>query len=59
MAAPGSLSDNQVYSITAYLLYLNNLISKDDRMNAVTLAGVEMPNQNGFINIYEAETGSQ
>ena len=59
MATPGTLSDNQVYSITAYLLYLNNLIGKDDRMNAVTLVGVKMPNQNGFINIYEAETGSQ
>ena len=59
MVSPSSFSDNQVYSITAYLLYLNNIISEDDRMNAATLAGIEMPNQKGFINIYEMETDSR
>jgi cytochrome c len=59
MAAPGSLIDDEVYALTAYLLYLNNLIGKDDKMNDSTLPKVEMPNRDGFINIYEIETAHQ
>lgn len=55
MTAPGSLNNNEVYAVTAYLLYLNNLISKDDVMNAASLPKVKMPNEDGFINIYEKE----
>lgn len=55
MTAPGSLSNNETYALTAYLLYLNNIISKDDVMNAATLPKVKMPNVDGFINIYEEE----
>lgn len=55
MTNPGSLSDDQVYAVTAYLLYLNNIINESDVMNAETLAGVKMPNHDGFINIYELE----
>ena len=56
MTAPGSLTNDEVYALTAYLLYLNNIISKDDEMNASTLAKVKMPNEDGFINIYEEES---
>ena len=52
---PGILSDNEVYAVTAYLLYLNEIIKKDEVMNAKTLPKVEMPNKNGFINIYQQE----
>jgi S-disulfanyl-L-cysteine oxidoreductase SoxD len=55
MTAPGSLSNNEVYAVTAYLLYLNKLIAKDDVMNASALPKVTMPNIDGFINIYEEE----
>ncbi len=55
MTVPGSLTNNEVYAVTAYLLFLNNLISKDDEMNATTLPKVKMPNENGFINIYETD----
>ncbi|MBL1141260.1 MAG: cytochrome c [Proteobacteria bacterium] len=55
MTAPGSLTNNETYALTAYLLYLNNIISKDDVMNASTLAKVKMPNEDGFINVYEEE----
>ena len=58
MTAPGSLSNNEVYAVTAYLLYLNNLIAKDDVMNASTLPKVTMPNVDGFINVYELEEDS-
>lgn len=55
ITAPGSLTDNEVYAVTAYLLYLNNIIGKDDLMNTETLAKVKMPNEEGFINVYEEE----
>jgi cytochrome c len=55
MTAPGSLTDDEVYALTAYLLYLNNIISKDEEINASTLAKVKMPNVDGFINVYEDE----
>lgn len=55
MDKPGTLSDDQVYAVTAYLLYINNIIGEDDEMNAKTLPAVKMPNRNGFINVYETE----
>ncbi len=55
MTNPGSLSNEQTYAVTAYLLFLNNLISKDDKMDATSLPKVKMPNEDGFINIYEEE----
>lgn len=47
--APGSLSDDEVYAVTAYILNRANIIDEDDEMNADTLARVEMPNKDGFI----------
>lgn len=47
--APRSLNDDQVYAVTAYLLYLNGIISKDAVLNAKTLPKVKMPNRNGFV----------
>ncbi|MGB1801164.1 MAG: c-type cytochrome [Gammaproteobacteria bacterium] len=55
MTAPGSLTDNEVYAVTAYLLFLNNIIAKDDVMNSETLAKVTMPNEDGLVNVYEEE----
>lgn len=59
MTAPGSLSDDQVYAVTAYLLYLNNLIGKEDKMNAETLPRVKMPNADGFIEVYRQREKSE
>jgi len=47
--APRSLSDDEVYALTAYLLALNKLIGENDVMNAQTLPKVKMPNRDGFI----------
>jgi mono/diheme cytochrome c family protein len=55
MTAPGSLSDNEVYALTAYLLFLNNIIDEYGVMNASKLPKVKMPNEDGFINIYNIE----
>ena len=46
---PASLSADQVYAVTAYLLSLNGIIKEDAVMNAKTLPQVKMPNRDGFI----------
>jgi S-disulfanyl-L-cysteine oxidoreductase SoxD len=47
--SPRSLTDDQVYALTAYILALNKLIDPKLVINAQTLAKVQMPNRNGFI----------
>src|ERR1700689_4021947 len=47
--APRSLSDDEVYALTAYILAENKLIGADDTMNAETLPKVKMPNRDNFI----------
>jgi S-disulfanyl-L-cysteine oxidoreductase SoxD len=47
--APRSLSDNEVYALTAYILAENKLIGANDVMNAETLPKVRMPNRDNFI----------
>ena len=49
---PQSLSDDEVYAVTAYLLNLNGIIGDNDEMNAQTLPKVKMPNQVNFIVVY-------
>ena len=49
---PRSLTDDEVYSLTAYILALNKLIGDDDVMDAKTLPLVKMPNRDNFIMPY-------
>jgi cytochrome c len=46
---PGSLSANDTYAVTAFLLQRNGIIQATDVMNLDTLAKVRMPNRDGFI----------
>ena len=46
---PRSLSDDEVYALTAYILAENKLIDPKDVMNAETLPKVKMPNRDNFI----------
>ena len=46
---PRSLSDDEVYALTAYILALNKLIGEKDVMDAQSLPKVKMPNRDGFI----------
>jgi S-disulfanyl-L-cysteine oxidoreductase SoxD len=48
-AQPRSLSDEEVYALTAYILAQNKLIGEQDVMDAQTLPKVRMPNRDGFI----------
>jgi cytochrome c len=44
----GSLSPNEVYAITAFLLYKNGVIKEDDVMDQQSLPKLKMPNRDGF-----------
>jgi cytochrome c len=46
---PRSLTDQEVYALTAYLLAANKLIGEGDEMNATTLPKVAMPNRGNFV----------
>jgi len=46
---PGSLTPDEVYAVTAYLLYLNGIIGQSDVLDARTLPAVKMPNRDGFV----------
>jgi len=46
---PRSLTDDEVYALTAYILSLNKLISDNDVMDAKTLPQVKMPNRDNYI----------
>ena len=54
--APQSLSNDEVYALTAYILAENGIIDDGETMNARTLAHVEMPNRDGFILAYPQRT---
>jgi len=47
--APKSLSDQEVYQVTAYVLFLNDLIAEDTRIDRERLLAIEMPNADGFV----------
>jgi mono/diheme cytochrome c family protein len=46
---PRSLTDQEVYALSAFLLARNKLIGENDTMNAETLPKVKMPNRDNFI----------
>jgi S-disulfanyl-L-cysteine oxidoreductase SoxD len=49
---PQSLTNDEVYALTAYLLHLNGVIAEGDVINAQTLPKVNMPNRDNFILAY-------
>jgi S-disulfanyl-L-cysteine oxidoreductase SoxD len=44
-----SLTNDEVYAVSAYILNLNEIIGKDDVLDAQSLPKVRMPNRDGFI----------
>jgi len=49
LTTPDTLSDDDVYALCAYILARAGIVDADARMDARTLAGVRMPNRDGFI----------
>ena len=54
---PGTLSKEQVYAITAYVLYLNGLVAENTVIDAKSLPKIQMPNRNGFVPDPRPDTG--
>jgi cytochrome c len=46
--AEGSLTPDQVYAVTAFVLYKSDIIKESDVLDAKTLLKVQMPNRSGF-----------
>jgi hypothetical protein len=49
---PKSLTNDEVYAVSAYVLRMNNIIGENDVMDAKTLPQVKMPNRDGFIPLF-------
>jgi S-disulfanyl-L-cysteine oxidoreductase SoxD len=47
--APQSLSNEDVYAVSAYILNLNGLVAADATLDAKTLAAIKMPNRSMFV----------
>lgn len=51
LGAEGSLTPDEVYALTAYLFYLNDLIEDDVVLNEVSLPKIKMPNQDNWAQV--------
>jgi cytochrome c len=49
MDRPQTLTNDEVYAVSAYLLNLNGLVPTDAVMDAQSMPRVQMPNRNGFL----------
>jgi mono/diheme cytochrome c family protein len=54
--APQSLTPDEVYAVSAYVLFLNGIVSKDTTLDADNLAKIKMPNRDGFVSAYPTPT---
>jgi hypothetical protein len=48
LGGEGTLTPDEVYALTAFLLYKNDVIEEDEVLDAQSLPKIEMPNRNGF-----------
>ena len=46
---PGTLTNDQVYSVVAFVLHLNGIVEENQVLDAQSLPQVKMPNRDGFI----------
>jgi len=47
--SPQSLTPDEVYAVSAFVLFLNGIVDENAVMDAATLPAVSMPNRNGFV----------
>jgi S-disulfanyl-L-cysteine oxidoreductase SoxD len=50
--APQSLTPDEVYAVSAYVLFLNGIVPQDAMLDADTLAKIKMPNRDGFVSAF-------
>jgi len=46
---PGTLSADDIYAVSAYILSLNGILPADGKVDQDTLPKIKMPNRDGFI----------
>jgi len=46
---PGTLTSDEIYGATAYLLFMNGIVGEHDVVDQTTLPHVKMPNRDGFV----------
>lgn len=56
---PGMLPPDDVYSVVAYVLQLNEIVAAGDVLDATTLPKIQMPNRDGFIPDARPDTGAK
>ena len=54
----GTLTPDEVYALTAYLLYINDVISEDTVLDAQSLPKIEMPNRDAFAPLPDWKPGT-
>ena len=50
---PGIFSNDEIYALTAYLLFINNIIDENEQINSESLPKIIMPNQENFVWSYQ------
>ena len=46
---PGSLNNDEIYAVVAYILSLNGILPADGKVDRENLPNIKMPNRDGFI----------
>jgi mono/diheme cytochrome c family protein len=50
--APQSLTPDEIYAVSAYVLFLNGIVPEGTTLDQDNLAKIEMPNRGGFVSAY-------
>ena len=50
-----TLRDEEIYAVTAYVLFLNDIVSEKTTLSACSLPEITMPNREGFQSVYQIE----
>ena len=46
---PGTLTNDDIYAVSAYVLLLNHIVGEQDVLDQTTLPKIQMPNRDGFV----------
>jgi cytochrome c len=56
--APQSLTSDEVYAVSAYVLFLNGIVPQGTTLDRDNLAKIGMPNRDGFMSAYPSPSAS-
>ena len=56
--APQSLTPAEVYAVSAYVMFLNGIVTQNTTLDADTLTKIKMPNREGFVSAYPTPSAS-